>query len=66
MNFLFATTLSAALRLNQPPIQRILLAMCQSLQRPKHEDNNLRPSSSQVKNMYTFTSTANVFYWLGA
>jgi len=55
--FSIATTSRPDVLPNQPPIQRILGALTQGVKRPGREADHSFPSSSKVKNMWSYNST---------
>jgi hypothetical protein len=55
--FLYATASRPALELTQPPIQWVPAALSPGLERPGHEADHSPPSSSEVNNACSYTST---------
>jgi hypothetical protein len=61
-NFLFATESKPVLETTQPPIVRVPRVFPPGIKEPGREADNLAPSISEVKNMWSYTSTPqNVF-----
>jgi hypothetical protein len=56
-SFLFATPSRPALGLTQPPIQWVLGVLSPGVKQPGHKDDCSPPSSTKVKNMWSYTST---------
>jgi hypothetical protein len=57
--FLFAT---ASLKHTQPPIQRVQGALSSGIERPGREANHSPPTSSDVKNAWSCTSTPPISF----
>jgi len=55
--FLFATTFRPAQGPTQPPIQWVPEALTPEVKWPEREADHLHPSSAQVKNAWTYSST---------
>jgi hypothetical protein len=55
--FLFANVFRPALGSSQPPIQWISGALSSGVKRSGHEDDYSPPSSAEVKNAWSYTST---------
>jgi hypothetical protein len=55
--FLFVTTYRLLLRPIQPPIKLILQPLFTEVKKQEHETENSLPSSAEVKNTYSHTST---------
>jgi hypothetical protein len=55
--FLFTTVSRTALKPTQPPIQWVLEALSLGLKRQGHETDHSPPSSAEVKNAWSYTST---------
>jgi hypothetical protein len=55
--FLFITVSRTALGPTQPPIQWIPAALSLGVKRPRHEADYSPPSSAEVKNTWSYTST---------
>jgi hypothetical protein len=55
--FLFTTASRMVLRPTQPPIQWVLGALSLGVKRPGREADHLPPSSAEVKNAWSYTST---------
>jgi hypothetical protein len=56
-NFLFTTAFRTALGPNQPPIQWVPGALSLGIKWPGREADHSPPSSAEVKNSWTYTST---------
>jgi hypothetical protein len=55
--FLFTTASRTALRPTQPPIQRVPGALSLGVKRPGRETDHSPPSSAEVRNAWSYTST---------
>jgi hypothetical protein len=55
--FLFTTTSRLALGPTQPPIQWVPEALSLGVKQPGHEADHSFPSSAEVKNVWSYTST---------
>jgi hypothetical protein len=55
--FLFTTMSRTALGPTQPPIQWVPRALSLGVKRPGHESDHSPPSSAEVKNVWSYTST---------
>jgi hypothetical protein len=55
--FLFTTVSRTALVPTQPPIQWVPVALSLGVKRPGRADDNSPPSSAEVKNAWSYTST---------
>jgi hypothetical protein len=55
--FLFTTVSRMALGPTQPPIQWIPRVLSLGVKRPEREDDHSPPSSAEVKNAWSYTST---------
>jgi hypothetical protein len=55
--FLFTTASRTALEPTQPPIQWVQGALSPKVERPGRETNHSSPSSAEVKNAWSYTST---------
>jgi hypothetical protein len=64
--FLFSTASRAALGPNQPPIQRILVALSAEVKRPGREADHSLPSSAEVKKGGAIPPLPNMSSWLSA
>jgi hypothetical protein len=64
--FFSCTVSTLTLRQTYPPVQWVLGSSPQQVERPGHEADHLLPSSTNVKNMHSYTSTSphiiNVWY----
>jgi hypothetical protein len=58
--FLFATASRPELGPTQPPIQRIPWALSLGVKRPRREADHSPPSSAEVKNAWSYTSTSSI------
>jgi hypothetical protein len=58
--FLFTTLSRTALGPAQPPIQWISGVLSLGAKRPRREADHSPPSSAEVKNVWSYTSTATV------
>jgi hypothetical protein len=56
-NFLFTTASRKALGLTKPPIQWVPRTLSLGVKRPGHEADHSPPSSAEVKNACSYTST---------
>jgi hypothetical protein len=55
--FLFTTASTLVLGTTQPPIQWVTGALSLGIKRPGREAHNSSPSSTEVKNAWSYTST---------
>jgi hypothetical protein len=55
--FLFTTASRTALGPTQPPIQWVLKALSLGVKRPGREADHTPPSSGEIKNAWSYTST---------
>jgi hypothetical protein len=60
--FHFTTASRTALGPTQPPIQRVPWALSPGVKRPRREADHSPPSSSEVKNAWSYTSTPQYVY----
>jgi hypothetical protein len=58
--FLFTTASRPALGPTQPPIQWVLGSLSLRVKRPGREANHSPPSSAEVKNAWSYTSTSPI------
>jgi hypothetical protein len=61
---LFTTAFGPALVPTQPPIQRVPGALTLGIKRQGHGADYSSPSSSEIKNVWSYTSTPNTPSWL--
>jgi len=59
-SFLFATASRPALWPTQPPIQQVPRALALTVKRPRREADHSLPSSAEVKNVWSYTSTPSI------
>jgi hypothetical protein len=64
--FLFTTASRTALGSTQPPIQRLPGAFSLGVKQPGREADHSPPSSAEIKNEWSYTSTPNTSSWYGA
>jgi hypothetical protein len=64
--FLFTTVSRRALGTTQPPIQWVQGVLSLGVKRPGREAGHSPPSSAEVKNTWSYTSTPNTSSWRGA
>jgi len=64
--FLFTTASRTALGVTQPPIQWVREALSLGVKRPGSETDHSHPSSVEVKNAWSCTSTSNTSSRRGA
>jgi hypothetical protein len=60
--FLFTSRSRLALEPTQPPIQSVLRALFLVVKWPGHEADHSHPSSAEVKNAWSYTSTTPVHH----
>jgi hypothetical protein len=64
--FLYTTASRTVLVPAQPPMEWVLGALSLGLKRPGREADYSPPSSAEVKNAWSYTSTPNTSSWRGA
>jgi hypothetical protein len=60
--FIFSTASRTALELTQPPIQWVTEGLSPGIKRPGREADHSTPSSAEVKNVWSYTSTLQYIF----